>query len=69
MARMTRNERIGLTAMSSMAVVALLFAGYGHVGLGFLLFMAAATPLPMLAAIRARRSRGEDGTVQDEEPV
>lgn len=57
MDRTRKRERIALGAMVVMVVLSLFAAAYGHIAAGFVLFLAAATPLPMLAAIRARRSR------------
>jgi hypothetical protein len=52
-----RNERIGLGAMACIAAAAVIAAVYGHVGMAVILFLAAGTPLPMLARMRARHSR------------
>jgi hypothetical protein len=57
MARTNKHERIALGAMVIMVVASLLVVAQGYIGLGFLLFFAAATPLPVFASIRARRSR------------
>jgi hypothetical protein len=66
MDRTTRNERIGLWAMGLTAAVSLLVAAYGHVGVALVIFFSAAIPLPMLAAIRARRTRDADAAAQDD---
>jgi hypothetical protein len=57
MDRRTRSERIGIGAMALMALASLFVVAHGYVAAGVLLFVAAATPLPVLAAIRARSSR------------
>ena len=57
MSRTNKTERFALALMVVAVVVSLLAAAQGYVGLGFLLFLSAATPLPLLASIRARRAR------------
>lgn len=65
MDRTKRNERIGLGAMVFIAGLSVIAAAYGQVAMAVMLFLAAGTPLPMLARIRARHSRVAV-TVQDD---
>ena len=66
MNRMNRSERIALGAMVAAVVSSLVAAAQGYIVLGFLLFLAAAIPLPMLAAIPARRAPDVDLTPHEE---
>ena len=49
------DERIGVSAMILTLAAALLAANQGYAGMGFLLFIAAATPLPAMVETRACR--------------
>ncbi|HSV19320.1 MAG TPA: hypothetical protein VLR71_12975 [Casimicrobiaceae bacterium] len=60
MSNTNKAERMALAAMAVMAAVSLLAVIQGYVALGFLLFAGAATPLPLLASIRARRTQQSD---------
>ena len=65
MNHMNKEKRLALAAMISVAAVSLLVVVQGYIGLGFLLFAAAATPLPLLAWIRARWPLDASHELQD----